>query len=146
MLLSSKDKSSLWHIQSAFTQGLKSYIYSTKMFKLTLQHPSSEKLIVLFVQQQKTPHFLNYRCKCTHTYIPPPSGVHPTASTLKRTHENVCKRQYQAFKYCSCLYKHNFVLSYVQPMQWMLQVFCRNIRRYNVIEGCITTRSPRGTE
>lgn len=71
-MLSSKDKSSLWHIQSAFTQGLKSYIYNTKMFKLTLQHPSSEKLIVLFVQQQKLLIFLiTGACLCTHTYPHP---------------------------------------------------------------------------
>lgn len=113
MLLSSKDKSCLWHIQPAFTQGLKSYICSTKMFKLALQHSSSGKLIVLFVQQKKAPHFLNSRCTCMslHTH-PPPLNVHPTASTFRRKPYDMCEWQEQTFKHCSCLFKHNFVLSY----------------------------------
>lgn len=124
MLLSSKDKSCLWHIQPAFTQGLKSYIYSTKMFKLALKHSSSGKLIVLFVQQQKAPHFPNSRCTymSLHTH-PPPLNMHPHSEenltiyvSGKSKHPNIAAA-------CS-----NIILSFlmVQPVQWTLQLFCRN--------------------
>lgn len=110
MLLSSKDKSCLWHIQPAFTQGLKSYIYSTKMFKLALKHSSSGKLIGFFCAATESSSFPQLQ-----VYIHVFAHTSPTlkcASTFRRKPYDICEWQEQTSKHCSCLFKHNFVLSY----------------------------------
>lgn len=114
MLLSSKDKSCLWHIQPAFTQGLKSYIDSTKMFKLALTAFFFWEIDSSFCAARESfsfPEFQVHMHVFAHTH-PPPLNVHPTASTFRRKPCYICEWQEQTFKHCSCWFKRNFILSY----------------------------------